>query len=335
MDNTRQLLDDTVLNCMFQDRYMTLDLCVRLEPISALFSAKVDQFYRQLKQIDVKDFLSRESNVNWARKIFHRCPNIKTVDNVQVVKKSLKLDAICFQLLSMMKSVSNLGVKFEHFYPFLMLPMVGMASLGHLNISRRCVSSVNPLRNLVPGEKLRVTSLHCDELQLIDICHLDHLEACRLEFPSVDINELIAKLLDLRNLRELTARLYCPKNIDRLRRLVNFVLDVLRVDSFYIELYDWLDETRFSEICLNSSVLKKSITELSLADISAGCVPSILEFSQLRSLCLDDVKFSLDIFLKTLPNLCCLEAEYSSHVESAEGGAVLRFKSTFNKRYYT
>jgi len=63
MDDTMSLLDASVLNCLFRPRYMTMGLCVRLKPTSGLFAAKADQFYRQIKQVDVEELMEREENV--------------------------------------------------------------------------------------------------------------------------------------------------------------------------------------------------------------------------------------------------------------------------------
>jgi len=330
MDDMLPILDGSVLNCLFQPRYMSFDLCARLEPTSVLFAKKADQFYLQLQQLNVKEFVSRGKNVNWSRKIFSRCPNLKTVDNVPVVKESLKQDMISIQLISMMNSISSVSVEFKHFSPLAMLPMTGMASLNHLSISARYVLSGDLSFDLVPREKLRVTSLVCNAQHLMDLCNPNHLKVLRLELIVVDINELSEKLLNFKNLNEFTVR--CPQNSDELLPLVTFVSNVLNLDIFSIELFTFLSETQLLDIC-EDAAFQKCVTHLWLLNISSECVPNILQFSKLRYLYLKGVSFSLDVFLKSLPNLQTLKAECSFNIESAQGGAVLRLTSTFDKKY--
>jgi len=98
-----------------------------------LFATKADKFYRQLKRLDVKEFLAREkmpqSGNSWRR-------------DVLVEKKSLKQDKICIQLFSMMKSVPSVSVEFRgHYLPLTMLPIIDMTSLSHIKISKRDVPS--------------------------------------------------------------------------------------------------------------------------------------------------------------------------------------------------
>jgi len=326
------LLDASVLNCLFQPRYMTMGLCVRLEPTSGLFAAKADQFYRQIKQVDVEELMEREENINWFRKVYHRCPNLTTVNNVQVTKDNLKRDMICIQQISMIKSVTSFGVKFlDHFSPLAMFPVAGMANVNHVNISVNNVPSKDPSLNIPPMEKLRVTSLTCDALSLLDFCSPDHLNILRFEFWSVDLDELIEKLRSFINLKELEIVLDCPENTGELLPLVNFVSDVLQVDAFSLKL-SWMDEEQFLELCDHTNLLKRCVTRLSLYDIRAECVPNILQFAQLRYLFLENVKIPLDILLKSLPNLCHLEAS-EHNVESSEGDAHFTFKSVFDKRW--
>jgi len=334
MDNDIPILCGSLLNCLFQPCYMSLDLCTRLEPTSALFATKAGQFYRQLKQLDVKEFVAREKNVNWSRKIYHRCPNLTEIENVPFDKESLKRDTICVQLFSMMKSISCVSMEFQHFSPVVMLPMVGMASLSSLSLTTDQVPTIDPSFNLVPLEKFRVTSLKCDKLHLVDFCYPDHLNVLRFELPRVDVDELIEKLLNFRNLRELTVRLQNFGNSEQLVPLINFVSDVLFVDDFSLELNLSLYEFAFMELCEHAAVFEKVLSHLSLHYISAECVPNILQFSKLRSLSLmmGNLTFSLDVFLKSLPNLQHLEVECFSNVVSELGGAILVFKSIFDKR---
>jgi len=333
MNDAIPLLNESILNCLFQPRYMTFELCVRLEPTSMLFAAKADPFYRQLKRLDVKEFLARERNVDWSRKIFNRCPNLETVDNVLVEKKTLKQDKVCIQLFSMMKSVSSVSIEFRgHYSPLTMLPLIGMTSLKHLKLSSRDVPSGDHLFN-PPEEKLRVTSLECNDHGFISICHPDQLNGLLLNLSDVDMNELIEKLPNFINLEDLTITFLRPQINDELLSLVNFVSDVLQIDAFSLILFPFMvDETQFSQIC-EQSVFKKYIKHLSLRRISIECVPSILHFSQLRSLLLENVTCSLSFFLESLPNLYLLHAACFTRVKSVHGSAILCFESTFDKRY--
>jgi len=326
------LLDGSVLNCLFQLRYMSFELCARLEPTSVLFAKKSDQFYLQLQQLNVKEFLKREKNVNWSRKIFSRCPNLKTLDNVPVIMRRFEQNMMVIQLISMIKSISSVSVDFHHYSPLHILPMSGMASLNHLSISTNVIPSDRLWFDLVPREKLRVTSLVCNQLHLIDLCNPDHLKTLCFESEFVDMNDLIEKLLNFGNLNFVTVRLACPQYSDQLLPLVNFASDVLHVDSFSLELFTLLIETQLLDICEHTA-FKRCVTHLCLRDISSDCVPNILQFSKLQSLCLKDVTFSLDVFLKSLPNLQTLEAECSFNIVSAQRGAVLCLISTFNKKY--
>jgi len=333
MDDETILLDDSVLNCLFQPRYMTLVLCIRLEPTSGLFATKADKFYRQRKKLDVKKFLMREKNVSWSRKIFNRCPNLEKIDNVPVTKENMKRDMVSVQLLSLIKSVSSVGVKFHHRYsPLTMLPMIGLVNLSHLDISARSVPSDEPLFDLVPTEKFRVTSLTCDALNLLDVCQPNLVNILHLKFTYVVIEELIEKLLKFKNLQELKVRLLCPANTDNLLPLVNLVSDVLQVDAFSLQLLTWLNEEDFARICVHKTHLKKCVTQLFMRKLSAECVPNILQFSKLRSLYLSNVNVTTDIFLKSLPNLCHLETQCGITVKSSDGEAVFIFLSTFDAR---
>jgi len=234
---------------------------------------------------------------------------------------------ISIQQISMIKSVTSFSVKFiDHFSPLAMFPVAGMANVNHVNISINNVPSDDPSFNAQPMEKLRGTSLTGDALSLLDFCSSDHLNVLRFECPSVDLDELIEKLLSFRNLKELTIRLRCP-----VLPLVNFVSDVLQVGAFALEL-SWMNEERFLELCDHTNLLKRCVTRLSLYDIRAECVPNILQFAQLRDLYLENVKIQLDILLKSLSNLCHLEAKCGHNVESSEGDAVFTFKSVFYKR---
>jgi len=38
--------DDTLVTCVFQPRYMSFDLCVRLEPVSKRFQQNARAFWR-------------------------------------------------------------------------------------------------------------------------------------------------------------------------------------------------------------------------------------------------------------------------------------------------
>jgi len=333
-NGARPLLDDIVLNCVFQPRYMTLDMCIRLEPTSTLFATKADQFYRNLKQLDVKEFVVREKQVNWSRKIFNRCPNLKSVENFTVAKESLKRDMVCLQLISLMKSIFSVGVVFhDHFSPSDMFPMIGMANLNHLSLytSHAPVDIIS--FNLLPVEKLRVTSLKCDALYFMDLCFPDHLNVLHLEFTEVGINELIEKLFNFRNMKKLTVRLKCPDNAEELLSLVNFVSDVLLVDAFSLQPFSWLKSEFFLNIC-DQTAFEKCITYLWLENIDSEYVPNILKFQNLQCLWLTNVTFSMDVFLKSLPNLHYLAAENHYNVESAQGGAILCFKSIFNRGYF-
>jgi len=85
---------DQLLECVFQPRYMTFDLCVRLEPVARLFMKKAGRFYEQLQQVDVQYFTDKADNVKWACKLFQRCPNVETIKNIPFRKKNLNQDLI-------------------------------------------------------------------------------------------------------------------------------------------------------------------------------------------------------------------------------------------------
>jgi len=94
-----------------------------------------------------------------------------------------------------------------------------------------------------------------------------------------------------------------------------------------------MDEEQFLELCDHTNLLKRCVTRLWLFDISDECALNILQFDQLRHLYLANVKIPLDILLKSLPNLCHLEAKCRHIVESSEGDAHFTFKSVFYKRW--
>jgi len=159
------LLDDILLRHVFQPRYMSMDLCVRLEHVSKLFSNNADLFYRQLERVDVKHFLARESNVNWARKIYHRSPYLKHVENMPINDDDCsKLTIISSGLVCKMRNVTSLTLDMKSRSPVSMLMLRDMLNLDTVTIILDDDDNHDSFNDLKPIEKLRVKSLKCNQL---------------------------------------------------------------------------------------------------------------------------------------------------------------------------
>jgi len=323
------LIDEIMLRCMFQPRYMTFDMCLRLEPVSKLFMAQADAFYRK---IDRLGYVSGDENENWARKIYRRCPNVKTIEDISVSKYSLKRDNIRVLTISKIKGLSSIGVNFFNFSPETLLPFVDMPNLHNMEISTRYIfTEFDPLE-MNPIEKLRVTSLKCDRLFLLDFFDLNRLSVLYLENLRSGIDELIVKLRDCCNLTQLTIELQESKEIQQqLIKLIYFVVDQLQVDDFSLKLLDLKNDDDLIQLTRLQD-LRKNISGVTLGRLNPENVPRILQMSKLSSLSLTNVSCPLEIFQRSLPNLSYLEDTSWFDFETPKFNVNFYIKTSYTKK---
>jgi len=298
IDNS--LLSDSVLGCVFQPRYMTLALCAHLENVSKLFMKKTDEFYQQVEHVDMHHCLASADDVNWTRKIFRRCPNLKSVGNVRVNKASLDRDVIGAQLVGKLKSITSVGVNFDVLSPLALLAFIDVSSV---QLCTRGVSvDDEPSLKLKPMENLRVMSLRCDRLLLLDFCQPHLLEALHLTDSQDGVEKLMEKLRVFQHLSQLTIEQGGVEKAPNLLKLANFVADELGVEVFRLKLLYFLDDGTLVELAAQEK-LRKCLVNLRLFNISWENTPRLLPMFNLSTLFLLNVSGPTDVFLESMPSL--------------------------------
>jgi len=334
------LLNDTVLNCLFQPRFMPFDLCVRLEPVSKQFSQKAAVFYRHLEHIDVDHFLNRMPDVNWARKIFHRCRNLKVVEKIPMKKNSSNQDHINMMLVSKIPSVVSVSLEYEELTPLDILTLIGMPNLRHVGLFCKDQIYFDPdLDSFSAIEKLRVTSCECDSLFMENLCDPDQLEVLRaIKDPFFESHELVDLLSNYRNLREITIRCDDPPT-DGLLNFIDLALNAdCNVETLTLEVgYSaWMH--RFPQAAEHSG-FRKCLVDLRLSPVDDESletfVPIISQLTRLRRLAFENLSGSLDVdfWFNLLPDLNRLEMKSACSLKSPIFDTEITFHTTYKKRY--
>jgi len=262
------LLNKSVLESLFDQRYMTFDLCVRLEPVSKLFAQHADVFYRKVDRLDVKNFLINNKNVNWERKIQHRCPKFRQITSFEVKRKSREQDLSLAQAIIMLKHVDAKN-----------------------DVIKGC------------AEKLNLESLICEELSFLSYCDANCLKTLELkELFECNSDELIEALQGFKNLDHLVLELRYQEDMAEIQKMINFVSNVLQVDRFSLKIFNWMRDDDFPRF-LSHHCITKFVTGLSINEIVAMHMPRLLELSSLEYLHLENVTYCIDVFFKSLPNL--------------------------------
>jgi len=326
--------DDTLLTCVFQPRYMSFDLCVRLEPVSKRFQQMARVFYRQLDHLDVEHFLARLPDVNWARKIHSNCPNLKSIDKMPIKKDNLQRDFISTEFVRKMTSVTRIGLEWGGVSPFVMLFLSDMPNLIRVEILSTDISDPGDL-NLV--EKLRVTSLKCDSLswlQFFDPDHLQVLEFTNTAYPKAGPNELMQVLRKYENLREIKVG-YCFEEYpeEYLVEFMDFASDFLKAQLSVRLRYDFgiLEHDAHPSI-------RKHVTDLELYEMKyinmETHMPVITQLSNLNQLSFNQLQRPLDAsrWLSSLPSLSTLKANSRRYVEWRKFTLAVNFTTSYKKR---
>jgi len=138
---THPSLDKTTVSCLFQSRYMSVELCVRLESVSKNSFENANSYYLQLECFDFQDYVAKEVRVRWASKISKRCPNLLKILNLQVTKESFERDLVNVHLVSKLPNVSFVSLDFSHFSDFVMLTLADIKKLKSLEFTTDSVPS--------------------------------------------------------------------------------------------------------------------------------------------------------------------------------------------------
>jgi len=333
------LLDDISLKHVFQPRYMSFELCVRVEPVSKLFSDNADLFYRQLERVDVKHFLAREPNVNWARKIYRRCPNLKHVEKLSINDDdSSKRSIISTELVSKMKSITSLTLDMKNRSPLSMLMLVDMQNLDTVKITSGDDNNLASFNDMEPIEKLRVKSLDCDRLfwtKFFDPGNLEILKSYNYRSP--DCNQLIDILVKFENLRELHITL-CDQHLgmDTLD-FIDFAYNELGVENLFLELACDVNNSEFRELSDHVNI-QRSVTEIIMSRVTDKKMqivkPCIAKLSRLTHLHFASLRCSLDAsaWQKLLPFLKVISVASSCSFKSPRYDARLSIFTDYYKR---
>jgi len=205
-----------------------------------------------------------------------------------------------FCFLSKMPKVSLVGIDFQHFSPYVMLPLADMKSLKRLEIStnRAQVKEISCDENI---PKLHVTSLKCDRLGLVNFCSPDSLEILQLKvgYPT-GIDEAVDKLKQYRKLRQVSFEFYFyAEESDEVDRFSRFIPNTVQ-DSSSIELPAMVKRYGFRKF-----LHRLEIEEFcKIGEYTEGFVNRILKLTELTSLELHNVPaHQIGIFLNGLPNL--------------------------------
>jgi len=327
------------LKHVFQPRYMSFELCVRLEPVSKLFSVNADLFYHQLQRVDVKHFLAREPNVNWARKIYRRCPNLKHVQNMLINDDdSSKRSIISTELVSKMKSITSLTLDMKNCSPLSMLMLVDMRNLDTVKITSDDDNNLASFNDMEPIEKLRVKSLDCDQLFWTKFFDPDNLEVLKsYNYRSPDCNQLIDMLVKFENLRELHITLYDQHlGMDTLD-FVDFAYNELGVGNLFLELACDVNNSEFRELSDHVNI-QRSVNELNMFRVTHQKMqivkPCIAKLSRLTHLHIASLRCTLDAsaWQKLLPSLKVISVALSCSFKSPRYDARLSIFTDYYKR---
>jgi len=329
------LLDQIVLQHVFQPRYMPFDLCVRLESVSKLFSQEASVFYCNLERLDVGHFLKRMPNVNWAEKIYFRCPKVKSVENVPLTCETTERDHMSLMFISKMNSVSRVTLDCEHLRELDLWILVDIPHLGLVtkNASYFDFESVQPI------EKLRVTSFECDEPFLEKVfCDPGYLQVLRGKIrPAIELQDMIEMLGKFGNLREIIMNFHQPSPV-LLRTFIDLAINSLKVNHLSLECMYWNKKESFLEIAEDAGV-QKYITHLRLRSFESqsieAYVPAISKLTGLRSLSFVWFSGSLDpaFWFNVLPDLNRLEMKSLRSFKSSRFDSQIKLRTTYKKRY--
>jgi len=310
--------DDATLSCLFQPRYMSFELCVRLESISKIFLENARRYYRQLERFDFQDSSSKEDRVKWASKIYHCCPNLREIINLRVNKDSFDDDVMNFHFVSKMPSVSHVGVDFQHVSESVMLTLSDMKNLNSLELVSERISGDDSYFCKNRFRKLDVTSIKCDQLNFVTFCNPDRLTTLHLTDKGVILVQLLRTLKSYRHLRELSVEWTEPNGNDLLE-LIDFVAKSAHIETFSLSIDSGCCEDELANLA-NHAGFRKCLTSLKLDDIpedvEESLVSSITKLSELRILHLVGMQgLQPDLFFQHLPNLERLEAVSYFHVD--------------------
>jgi len=341
---TDSLIDDNILSCLFQPRYMIFDLCVRLENVSKPFLESAHRFYRQLEQFDFNDYLVKENRVKWANKIVKCCPNLKRISNLPVHKTSFDQDALNFQFVGKLPSVSFLSINATHFSPIVVLSLTDMEKLASVEFLRE-IDTFGSQPFVAPCtlnmcKTLNITRLTCPHLNYVSFCDPDQLRIFHLCFGGkirIPTDKLVGTLKKLHNLTDLTVSL-CDQSTKSLLDLIDFVSNAPQLERFSLRLFYHLAFSELKELvkhqCFRECVHHLQLVKIgdSLKEIEA-CIESLPE---LKSLVLNCVACQHDIPLDLLPKLesiliiscvskncpefeakCFLKTSYTGYVHNA------------------
>jgi len=310
------LIDDNILLCLFQPRYMIFDLCVRLENVSKPFQESAHQFYRQLEQFDFNDYLVKENGVKWANKIAKCCPNLKKISNLPVYQMSFHQDALNFQFVGKLPSVSFLSIYADHFSPIVVLSLTDMEKLDSVEFLRKpdpfgSLSFVAPCA-LNICKKLNVTSLKCHHLNYVSFCDPHHLRILNLCFGakiSIPTDKLIGTLKKLHNLTDLTVSL-CDQSTKSLLDLIDFVSNVPQLERFSLRLFYHLAFNELKELVKHQR-FRQCVHYLHLVQIGDSLeeiTDCLLSLTELKSLVLAGIACQQDIPFDLMPKLESLKS---------------------------
>jgi len=328
------LLDQIVLQHVFHARYMPFDLCVRLESVSRLFSQEACVFYRNLERLDVGHFLKRMPDVNWAGKIYFRCPKVKSVENVPLTCETTERDHMSLMFISKMKNVSRVTLDCEHLKE---LDLWILADIPHLGLVTKNSSGFD-FENVHPIEKLRVTSFECDKPWLEEcFCNPGHLQVLHgVIHDWCEQEDMIDMLGKFENLREITMK-FCERNAKFLGIFIDLALNRLKVDTLSVECEYWNNKQLLLEVAKDAGI-QKYMTYLFIGSYGDESIetylPAISKLTGLRHLTFVWFSGSLDpaFWFNVLPDLNRLEMESSRFFESSRFDTKIKIRTTFKKR---
>jgi len=315
------LLDNATLSCLFHPRYMGFELCVRLEPVSTIFHENARRYYRQLESFDFHDYSSKENGVKWASKVYHCCPNLREIRNLEVNKKDLDDYAINCHFLTKIPSVTHVGLDFQHFSESALLTLSDMKNLDSLEI----VSEPYHKKRVVGNNRFRkldVTSLKCDQLNLVSFCNSNSLTTLHLSVKDVIFGELIQALKGCRHLQVFSIE-WTEPGADDVLQLINFVAEHSRIETFSLSIESsWVAE-QLANLAKHAG-FQKCLRDLSLGGFTYDKLQSLVsiftKLPELRALRLAGSKgLRPRRLFQQLPNLECIEAVSYFYVNLTKG----------------
>jgi len=299
------MLNESVLKSLFNERYMTFDLCVQLEPVSKLFAQHAHSFYRNVTHLDVNHFLANCVNVNWARKVHRRCPNLTQITSFEVKKESLEQDLLLAQTVGKLKHISSVGMIFLHFESRALFSLIDVPSLSQVQISSR-------YRNVVVTgsciEKTAIDSFSCDRLSLVNLCDADFLKSLHINCEEINSEELIEAMKDFKNLEDVVLEVNFYEDIEEIQEAIDFFSNVLQVDRLSLQILNYMRDDVLSQFFTHHRITK-FVTGLAINKIGVELLPRLFELSRLEYLHLEYVTYCTDAFFKSLPNLTHFEIE--------------------------